>query len=64
MVTLYLARWETRFWAWLIDIILVGLPVWALSDRLPPSWEFTVSPGGAHLDQPLLGGFLPLLDAL
>ncbi|BBL69191.1 RDD family protein [Methanoculleus chikugoensis] len=45
MVTLYLARWETRFWAWLIDIILVGLPVWALSDRLPPSWEFTVSPG-------------------
>ncbi|MDK2989896.1 MAG: hypothetical protein PWR16_1425 [Methanoculleus sp.] len=45
MPTLYLARWETRFWAWLIDIILVGLPTWALSDRLPPSWEFTVSPG-------------------
>ncbi len=25
MVTLVLARWSTRFWAWLIDIILVGL---------------------------------------
>jgi len=45
MVTLYLARWETRFWAWLIDIILIGLPFWALSDRLPSSWEITVDPG-------------------
>jgi uncharacterized RDD family membrane protein YckC len=24
METLHLARWETRFWAWLIDFILVG----------------------------------------
>ncbi|RCV66118.1 putative membrane protein YckC, RDD family [Methanophagales archaeon] len=24
METLYLAKWETRFWAWLIDILLVG----------------------------------------
>mgnify|MGYP001339426966 FL=1 len=45
MVTLYLARWETRFWAWLIDMVLVGLPLWALSDRLPPSWRFTIDPG-------------------
>lgn len=45
MVTLYLARWETRFWAWLIDIILIGLPFWALSDRLPPSWRFMIDPG-------------------
>ncbi len=45
MVTLYLAKWETRFWAWLIDIILIGLPLWALSDRLPSSWQFTVDPG-------------------
>ncbi|HNQ34072.1 MAG TPA: RDD family protein [Methanoculleus sp.] len=45
MTTLYLARWETRFWAWLIDIILVGLPLWALSDRLPPAWRFTIDPG-------------------
>ena len=45
MVTLYLARWETRFWALLIDMVLVGLPLWALSDRLPPSWRFTIDPG-------------------
>lgn len=24
METIYLAKWETRFWAWLIDILLVG----------------------------------------
>jgi len=23
--TIYLAKWETRFWAWLIDILLVGV---------------------------------------
>lgn len=45
MVTLYLAGWGTRFWAWLIDIILVGLPVSAVSDRLPPVWQVTVAPG-------------------
>ncbi|KAF5087242.1 RDD family protein [Methanoculleus horonobensis] len=45
MVTLYIARWETRFWAWLIDFILVGLPAWAISDRLPPSWQFSIDPG-------------------
>lgn len=45
MVTLYLAKWDTRFWAWLIDIILIGLPLWALSDRLPPAWRFTIDPG-------------------
>ncbi|MCK9299049.1 MAG: RDD family protein, partial [Methanoculleus sp.] len=45
MVTLYLAKWETRFWAWLIDIILIGLPLWTLSDRLPPAWRFMIDPG-------------------
>ncbi|MDV2480637.1 RDD family protein [Methanoculleus sp. Wushi-C6] len=45
MATIYLARWETRFWAWLIDIILIGLPFWALSDYLPPAWRFTIDPG-------------------
>ena len=24
METIHLAKWETRFWAWLIDIILIG----------------------------------------
>jgi uncharacterized RDD family membrane protein YckC len=27
METLHLARWGTRFWAWLIDIIVVGIAV-------------------------------------
>jgi uncharacterized RDD family membrane protein YckC len=44
--TLYLAKWSSRFWAWLVDFILVILflnivrgilePVW----RLPLLWEF------------------------
>lgn len=25
METIYLAKWESRFWAWLIDIILIGV---------------------------------------
>ncbi|MBA7478961.1 hypothetical protein ES707_14389 [subsurface metagenome] len=45
MVTLYLARWETRFWAWLIDLLLIGLLGSLLSDGLPPAWQVTVSPG-------------------
>jgi uncharacterized RDD family membrane protein YckC len=27
METIHLARWDTRFWAWLIDIIIVGIVV-------------------------------------
>jgi len=44
--TLYLAKWSSRFWAWLVDFILVILflnivrgifePVW----RLPLLWDF------------------------
>ena len=45
MVPLYLARWETRLWAWLVDIIVIGLPFWALSDWLPPAWRITIDPG-------------------
>jgi uncharacterized RDD family membrane protein YckC len=43
--TLYLGKWSTRFWAWLVDIIIVILflnivrgvfdPFW----RLPPLWD-------------------------
>lgn len=32
--TLYLAKWETRFWAWLIDVILVGVVVGLLGDAI------------------------------
>lgn len=45
MVPLYLARWETRLWAWLVGIIVIGLPFWALSDWLPPAWRITIDPG-------------------
>jgi hypothetical protein len=40
MVTLVLAKWSTRFWAWLIDIILVGLVGSAVSGILDPVWRF------------------------
>jgi uncharacterized RDD family membrane protein YckC len=40
METIYLAKWESRFWAWLIDILLVGV----LSDLIVESsgffWDF------------------------
>lgn len=32
--TLYLATWETRFWAWLIDVVLVGVVVGVLGDAV------------------------------
>src|SRR5512138_1515586 len=45
--TLYLAKWSTRFWAWLIDFILVILflnivrgifePFW----KLPLLWDYS-----------------------
>jgi len=34
MDTIYLAKWESRFWAWLIDIILVGIVSNFLSNYL------------------------------
>jgi uncharacterized RDD family membrane protein YckC len=44
--TLHLARWSTRFWAWLIDIILIILFLnivrgifMALSITIPPYWD-------------------------
>ena len=54
MVTIPLARWETRFWAWLIDIILVSIvfniAVGVLRPLVPLGslWDFQ------------LGGFLTL----
>ena len=55
METLHLAPWETRFWAWLIDFILVlivaGALKWALLPVyfVPHFWEFGdwwfISPG-------------------
>ncbi len=43
MVTLVLAKWSTRFWAWLIDIILVGLLSSAVSELAGPAWQFAPS---------------------
>lgn len=36
METIHLAKWESRFWAWLIDILLVG----ALSNLIAISLRF------------------------
>ncbi|MCC7565634.1 MAG: RDD family protein [Methanomicrobiaceae archaeon] len=38
METLHLARWETRFWAWLIDFLLVSAAVSAVSGALRGVW--------------------------
>lgn len=48
MVTIPLARWETRFWAWLIDIIIVtivySIAAGALRPLAPGSgiWDFRI----------------------
>lgn len=36
--TLYLAKWSTRFWAWLIDVILVILFLNIVHGILEPFW--------------------------
>ena len=57
--TLYLAKWSTRFWAWLLDVILMILflnivkgifvPFW----KLPLLWDFLWDFG--HIDIIALG---------
>lgn len=48
METIPLARWETRFWAWLIDIILISIIVNAVSTLVrtvfpfSPVWDIPV----------------------
>ncbi len=61
--TLYLARWSTRFWAWLIDVIMIicfwniiiGIfdQIW----KLPLLWDFL------HLELPAIGFELLLIFA-
>jgi uncharacterized RDD family membrane protein YckC len=36
--TLYLAKWSTRFWAWLIDVILIILFLNIVRGLLQPIW--------------------------
>jgi len=37
--TLYLAKWSARFWAWLVDVILVILFLNIVRGILDPVWE-------------------------
>jgi uncharacterized RDD family membrane protein YckC len=37
--TLYLAKWSTRFWAWLIDVIIVILFLNIVRGILDPFWK-------------------------
>jgi uncharacterized RDD family membrane protein YckC len=46
MVTLYLAGWDTRFWAWLIDVILIWLLASAISGPLSYLWQAVPLPPG------------------
>ena len=38
--TIYLAKWESRFWAWLIDILLVGVFSSIIVDSSGFFWDF------------------------
>lgn len=40
MKTIHLARWESRFWAWLIDIILIAALSDLIADSLGFLWDF------------------------
>jgi len=42
METIHLAKWETRFWAWLIDILLVGALYSGIAGTLSFSPELDV----------------------
>ncbi len=39
METLHLAKWETRFWAWLIDILLIGALKSGVTGLLGLVWD-------------------------
>ena len=40
METIYLAKWESRFWAWLIDILLVSVSSSIIADSSVFFWDF------------------------
>ena len=40
METIYLAKWESRFWAWLIDILLVGVSSSIIANGSGFFWDF------------------------
>ncbi|MDD1704951.1 MAG: RDD family protein [Methanoregula sp.] len=48
--TLYLAKWSTRFWAWLIDFILVILFLNIVRGALEPVWPIPVYWDVSHSD--------------
>jgi len=39
---LYLAKWSTRFWAWLIDVILIILFLNIVRGVLQPFWDISL----------------------
>ena len=57
--TLYLAKWSSRFWAWLIDIILVTLSLNIVHGILEPVWVLPFYWDVPHWD-PFAVGFLTL----
>lgn len=48
--TLYLARWSARFWAWLIDIILIILFLNIVRGVLQPFWDINLLWDYGHWD--------------
>ena len=53
--TLYLARWSARFWAWLIDIILIILFINIVRGALLPFWDISLLWDIWHLDPSEIG---------
>jgi uncharacterized RDD family membrane protein YckC len=48
--TLYLAKWSSRFWAWLIDIIIVILFLNIVRGLLDPVWKLPLLWDYGHWD--------------
>ena len=63
--TLHLAKWLTRFWAWLIDVILIILFLNIVRGILEPIWTIHFLWDWQHWGLFEIGSrpsFLPLLD--
>jgi len=63
MKTLHLARWETRFWAWLIDFIILSILASFLSGPVQAIWheQFAV-PAGLGLNSILLFAYWTIFE--
>ncbi len=63
METIHLAKWESRFWAWLIDILLVGAFSNILTNSLGFLWDFDfISMAGFGVNGVLMFAYWTLFE--